>query len=332
MLKVSNISFDYPNREVLDGLSFDLPRGTHLALMGESGCGKSTLLKLIYGILGPREGSISWDGTPLLGPDYNLLPGAPFMKYLAQDFDLMPFTSVYDNITEFLDLNEPEELEIRFNELIGIIEMEEYRETKVSKLSGGQKQRVALARVLARKPELLLLDEPFSNIDNFRRNSLRRNLFNYTSRNSITCITATHDKEDVLPFADQVLVLKDGAMVARGPVKELYENPGNIYIARLFGEANRFPLEIIKSYGETRRHIIVYSHEFGISEKKGIPVQVKNSYSMGTHYLVEGLAGDKSVFFDAPKAFDEGSMAYLNVSLETINKRLKKPSGNGEFS
>lgn len=329
MLKVEDISFDYPGRPVLDRLNFELPPGTHLAIMGESGCGKSTLLKLIYGKLAPKSGKLSWNGEPLLGPDYNLLPGAKFMKYLAQDFDLMPFTTVYENVSEFLSLNEPEELEIRTMELLNIIEMGDYRDEKVRNLSGGQQQRVALARVLALKPELLLLDEPFSHIDNFRRNSLRRNLFNYTARNKITCITATHDKEDVLPFADRVLILKDGDIVADSPALELYENPGQIYIARLFGEANRLPLEIVKSYGEARRHIIVYAHEFGISPTKGIPVQVVRNYALGTHYLVEATAGEETLFFDSKKSLKEGEIVYLNVSLETINKRLKGPSSPG---
>lgn len=202
MLTVRDISFSYNDTPNLNSISFSLSKGKNLALIGESGCGKSTLLKLIYGLYDLDEGQIFWNDIEVLGPKYHLIPGMPFMKYLAQDFDLMPFITVAENVGKYLSNFFPEEKKARIAELLEIVEMTEYTNVKAKFLSGGQMQRVALARVLALEPEVLLLDEPFSHIDNFRKNSLRRKLFGYLKEKGITCVVATHDSMDVLSFAD----------------------------------------------------------------------------------------------------------------------------------
>lgn len=331
MLKVKQVSFSYDKHPVLEDINFSLKKGEHLAVMGESGCGKSTLLKIIYGILQTQEGEVFWGKEKVRGPLYKLLPGEKFMKYLSQEFDLMPYTTVEDNISEFLSVFYPEELQKRTRELLWMIEMEDFAQVKVQHLSGGQQQRVALARVLAQKPELLLLDEPFSNIDNFRKNSLRRNLFDYLKEEGITCLTATHDQQDVLPFADRVIVLRDRHIIADEPILDLYKNPGNFYIASLFGEANRIPINIVKSYADTRRTIIVYAHEFKISNSSGLRVEIKKNYHMGSYQLVRGDYEGRTVYFHSDRPIKEGAHVFLNISLEMINLRLhgQKPENNG---
>lgn len=324
MLKVQEITFAYDKAPVLEDISFTLRKGEHLAIMGESGCGKSTLLKILYGLLQTQEGTVSWGSKRIKGPLYKLLPGERFMKYLSQEFDLMPYTTVEENISEYLSVFYPEELRERTRELLSLTELEEFAKVKVQLLSGGQQQRVALARVLAQKPELLLLDEPFSHIDNFRKNSLRRNLFDYLKDAGITCITATHDQHDVLPFADRVLVLKDRRIIADEATLELYHHPGNFYIASLFGEANRVPVQIVKSYADTRRTIIVYAHEFKVSPNSGLPVVVSRNYPMGGYYLIRGEAEGHSIFFEFPNPIKVDTKVFLNISIDTINKRLNK--------
>ncbi len=323
MLKITGLSFAYDKDSVLDDIGFSVDRGEHLGVMGESGCGKSTLLQLVYGTLQPAQGNISWGRKQVKGPLFNLVPGESYMKYMSQGFDLMGVTTVVENISEYLSVFYPKELKERTEELLEIIEMKRFAKTKVKQLSIGQQQRVALARALAQKPEVLLLDEPFSHIDNFRKNSLRRNLFNYLKQEKITCLTATHDHNDILPFADRVLVLKDTQILAQEPILELYKNPGNLYIASLFGEANMVPINIIKSYADTKRKIIVYAHEFKVSENSGLPVVLKKTYPMGSHYLVEGLTEEQIVYFHSERNMKIEKEVYLNISLETINQRLK---------
>lgn len=324
MLKVQVNSFGYQDKTILKDISFQVAPGEHVALMGESGSGKSTLLKIVYGLLHVEDGSIFWGNTEALGPNFNLVPGEPYMKYLAQDFDLMPFISVEENIGQFLSVFERDTHQERIDELLDLIEMKSFAKTKVKYLSGGQQQRVALARVLAQEPEILLLDEPFGHIDNFKRISLRRNLFLYLKKQGITVLTASHDPSDVLPFAERTLILQQGRVIADKNTQDLYKNPPDYYTASLFGQVNQIPMKLLKSYSEIERSILVYPHEFKFSDSSGLKVEVMNSFFKGTHYLNEGMAEDGTVvFFNSEKEQEKGATIFLNVSLNTINKRLQ---------
>lgn len=324
MLKVHVNSFGYQDQNILKDISFEVSLGEHVALMGESGSGKSTLLKIIYGLLHVEDGSIFWGDIEALGPNFNLVPGEPYMKYLAQDFDLMPFISVEENVGQFLSVFERETHDERIDELLDLIEMKSFAKTKVKYLSGGQQQRVALARVLAQEPEILLLDEPFGHIDNFKRISLRRNLFLYLKKQGITVLTASHDPSDVLPFAERTLILQQGRVIADQNTQDLYKNPPDYYTASLFGQVNQIPMKLLKSYSEIERSILIYPHEFKFSDSSGLKVAVMNSFFKGTHYLNEGMAEDGTlVFFNSEKEQEKGTTIFLNVSLNTINKRLQ---------
>ena len=152
MLSVKNISFAYANFLAIDAISFDVKEGEVLAILGESGSGKSTLLKLIYGVLDVDFGLISWKNQEILGPKNKLIAGPEFMKYVAQEFDLMPFTSVAENIGAHLSGFYPLEKKQRTDELLDVVGLSKFAAINVQFLSGGQKQRVALAKALARAP------------------------------------------------------------------------------------------------------------------------------------------------------------------------------------
>lgn len=327
MLEVKDVSFAYNHLPVLEDINFQVARGEHLAVMGESGCGKSTLLKLLYGSLQADMGVIQWKGKEIKGPQHTLIPGKQGIKYLSQEFDLMPFTTVAENIGEYLSVFYPKKTEKRIRELLQIIDMLESAATKVKDLSIGQQQRVALARVLAQKPEVLLLDEPFSHIDNFRKNYLRRNLYDFLKTEGITCLTATHDSHDVLPFADTALILKNRQIMVHAPILELYDNPREIYIASLFGEANVISVDVIKTYADTKRKVIVYAHEFSLAQKSGIPAVVIKKYPMGSHYLYRGEADGQYIMFESKTELDLGSEVLLNIPIKLINKRLRSKNG-----
>ena len=329
MLRVENLSFSYDKLPVLASIDLRIQRGEHVAIIGESGCGKSTLLKLMYGLMDLEQGEIFWEDEPILGPAFNLVPGMPFMKYLSQDFDLMPFISVAENISQYLSVFYPDELKERTQELLEMIELTAFADKKVKTLSGGQQQRVALARVLAQKPEVLLLDEPFSHIDNFLKNSLRRNIFNYLKEHRITTIVATHDVNDVLPFADRAVVLRDNKIIARARPMELYKNPKSLYVASLFGEASMISIDVLKTYANTKRKIIVYAHEFRVSPSSGFHVTVEKAYPMGSHYLTESKSDDnETIYFNGDKLYPKGKEVFLNVAIETINQRIQEAASN----
>ena len=324
IIQIENLSVGFDDIAILENVSFEVYQGDIFIILGGSGCGKSTLLKIIYGLLDLEQGAVFWKDEVVLGPAYHLVPGAPFMKYLSQDFDLMPFITVRENIAQYLSVFYPEELQARTQELLEMIELTDFANKKVNTLSGGQQQRVALARVLAQKPEVLLLDEPFGHIDNFLKNSLRRNIFRYTKDNKITCIVATHDHNDVLPFMNRMIVLRDTGIIAEGHPMELYRNPRNLYIASLFGEANSIPMSQLKSYALSDQTIIVYAHELKVSNSSGLPITVKENYPMGSYYLTRGaLTNGDMVLFHHPRALEFGKNVYLNISLETINQRIR---------
>jgi ABC-type Fe3+/spermidine/putrescine transport system ATPase subunit len=307
MLQVQNISFGYTEKPVLYNINFTIEKGQNIALIGESGCGKSTLLKLIYGLHDLDEGNIKWEETEILGPKFNLVPGMSFVKYLSQDFDLMPYTTVSENVGKFLSNVFPEKKQERIQELLEIVEMTEFAAVKTKFLSGGQQQRVALARVLALEPEILLLDEPFSHIDNFRKNALRRNLFAYLKSKEITVIVATHDSTDALSFADETIVLQNGKIVDKAGSQSLYSNPINKYVASLFGEVNELKLSQLVAVDGEDEIILLYPHQLKVVDNGLMEVVIKQSYFKGSHYLIKAIFDRKVIFFehDTPLELNE---------------------------
>jgi ABC-type sulfate/molybdate transport systems ATPase subunit len=305
MLRVQDIIFSYSKKVTIKKSAFSIHKGHNIAIIGESGCGKSTLLKLVYGLYDLDEGHIFWNETEVLGPKYNLIPGMDFMKYLAQDFDLMPYITVAENVGKYLSNIDSEKKWNRVKELLEIVEMEDFFNIKAKNLSGGQMQRVAIARVLALEPEVLLLDEPFSHIDNFRKNSLRRKLFAYLKEKQITCITATHDSTDVLSFADEVLIMKNGEIIESGSPKAIFENPKSKYVASLFGDVNEINIDGITKF--------IYPHQIKVVENSDIRVEVLNSYFRGSHYLIEAKLGNEILFFEHNSEIPKSTQIYLKI-------------------
>ena len=307
MLKVKNITFSYQEKVIIKDIDFSIEKGKTLAVIGETGCGKSTLLKLIYGLYDLDKGTIFWNNIEVFGPKHNLIPGMDFMKYLAQDFDLMPFITVAENVGKYLSNIYPEKKKERILELLDIVEMAEFANVKAKYLSGGQMQRIAIARVLALEPEVLLLDEPFSHIDNFRKNSLRRKLFLYLNEKQITTIVATHDSTDVLSFADEVLVMKSGRIIEKGTPKYIYENPKSKYTASLFGNVNEIEIE-----GKIR---FIYPHQIKVVEKSNFKVKIIHSYFRGSHYLIEAEYNNEIMFFENLFFLPLSSEVYLSIDI-----------------
>ncbi len=322
MLTVDSLSFAYDTTPILKNISFTIPKGQHVALIGASGCGKSTLLKIIYGLMDVAQGTLYWKDTQLLGPAYHLVPGHEQMKYLAQGSELQAFRTVAENIGQYLSNFEPELKKGRVAELMEIVEMTAFADTKVEVLSGGQRQRVALAKALAKRPEVLLLDEPFGNIDNFRRNILRRNLFAYLTRNEITSIIATHDQTDMLSFTDQTIVIQQGEIIAQAPTTELYEHPKNHYIASLFGEVNSIPVAVLLPHTTHQGNILLYPHELQISDTATLHGYVKYAFFEGSHYLIEAVLEGQSIFIQHPTALPQGSKIGIYVPTARIHARM----------
>ena len=305
MLEIDIVSFKYNEIETLKNINVNVLKGENIAIIGESGSGKSTLLKLIYGIYDLNEGKILFEGKPILGPKYNLIVGEEFIKYLAQDFGLMPFITVAENVGKLLSNTNKKLKSERIIALLTMVEMLDFANEKAKNLSGGQQQRVALAMVLANQPKILLLDEPFSQIDSFRKNNLRRNLFNYVKNNDIICIIATHDANDALSFSDKTIVLRNGEIVANDCPKKLFENPKSKYVGAMFGEINEIFIE-----GKLQ---LIYSNQFTIIKKNGLEVVIARNYFRGNCYLIEAIFELQTLFFEADYEIEIGSKIHLAI-------------------
>lgn len=312
MLSIQNVSYAYlKEKTVLKEINFNVCDGEYVALLGESGCGKSTLLELIYGLMDIKNGEIFYNDQKLLGPKYNLIPGHSFMKYLAQDFSLMPYTTAAENVGEFLSNIYKDKKQARIKELLEVVDMSEFANTKVKNLSGGQKQRVAIARVLAKEPKILLLDEPFSHIDNFRKNNLRRRLFNYLKSKNIACIVATHDSTDALSFADKVYIIKDSKIIANGSPEDIYNKPTSKYVASFFNEVNEIPYTLLNINKEGTK--LMYPEQIKITDFSELLALVSNSYFKGSHYLIEVDFKGVQLLIKHHKSISKNSSIYITI-------------------
>lgn len=312
MLSIQNVSYGYSkNKPVLSNIHLTIKQGEYVALLGESGCGKSTLLEIIYGLMDLEEGQIFHDEIELLGPKFNIIPGHPFMKYLAQDFSLMPYTSAAENVGEFLSNIYKDKKQARIKELLEVVDMSEFANTKVKYLSGGQKQRVAIARVLAKEPQILLLDEPFSHIDNFRKNHLRRKLFTYLKSQNITCIVATHDSTDALSFADKVHIIKDCKIITSGDPHTVYNHPETKYVASFFNEVNEIPNSLLDL--DKDGVSLLYPEQIKIVAHSNLQATVSNCYFKGSHYLVEASFKKNQILIYAHQPLNINQLIYIAI-------------------
>ena len=282
LLEINNLFFSHTKENKLfHNFNLKVEEGKIIALAGESGCGKSTLLNLIYGLLEWEKGEIIFNGKPILGPKKNLVPGEDFMKLVAQNYDLMPYSTVADNVGKFISNINLDEKKERVDELLKVVGLLDYRDTLPKYLSGGQQQRVSIARALSVMPKLLLLDEPFSNIDFSRKLELRERLFNYVKEKKISLIISTHEIQEVMPWLDQLIVLQEGRLIQNDNAESTYKEPYNQYVAQLFGEVNVFSDEEKLNFQLSKN--FYYPNEIILSEM-GEEAEVLESRFAGSYF------------------------------------------------
>jgi iron(III) transport system ATP-binding protein len=220
------------------GVDMVVGEGEVLGLVGESGCGKSTLLRLIAGLEVPDSGSIRIAGRTVSGGGSWVPPERRGVGMVFQDFALFPHLRAVDNVAYGLTALPRRQRRARSEELLELVGLDGYGARFPHQLSGGQQQRVALARALAPEPRLLLLDEPFSNLDSALKRGLREELADILRRTGITALLVVHDAEDVLSLADRVAVMRAGRIRQLETPDFLYREPHDEYVARFFGETN----------------------------------------------------------------------------------------------
>ena len=288
-LSVSHLTVNFGSRTVISDLSFELRQGEIASLLGPSGCGKTTLLRAIAGLIQPASGAIRF-GSQLVGVSSVVLP--PHKRgtgYVPQQGALFPHLTVAKNIAFGLDKNTYTKSEIAdiTHEMIGLIGMKGMESRLPSQLSGGQQTRVALARALAIKPKLILLDEPFSALDAVLRDELRTEVVGLLRELGSTAILVTHDREEALVSSDRVILMRDGKVAQNGTPEEVYEAPISPEIAASTGDvlilpaqqsgtgATFYPLSLAgaASIGSETGYVVIRPEEIRVSKSADMGVE-----------------------------------------------------------
>jgi iron(III) transport system ATP-binding protein len=248
MIRLEGVTKRFGDVSAVHDASLCVARGEVVALLGPSGCGKTTLLRLIAGFERPDSGAVNVDGRPVAAPGIWVAPEARRVGMVFQDYALFPHLTVARNVGFGLPRGERGS---RVPELLGIVGLSGLERRYPHELSGGQQQRVALARALAPSPELILLDEPWSNVDPFLRETLRTEVAEIIRPLGVTVLLVTHDREEAFSLADRIALMRDGAIVQEGTAEELYFAPASRWAAEFVGAANVLSGRVVAGRIET---------------------------------------------------------------------------------
>ncbi len=248
ILELSGVSKKYPGQSeaAVRDVSFFVPAGQIVAILGPSGCGKTTALRLIAGFERPDDGDIILGGERVTGAHW-VPPESRGVGMVFQDYALFPHKTVTENVAFGLRRLPRNEQAARVREVLGQVRLTGFEERYPHQLSGGQQQRVALSRALAPRPAILLLDEPFSNLDAHLRTQVRDDLVGILRKSGQTSIIVSHDERDALAVADRIIVMNRGRIEQLGTPREIYQFPATEYVARFVGQTNILPGIILES-------------------------------------------------------------------------------------
>ena len=322
LLSVANISKAGLGDFKLQDITFIQRKNQKIALAGETGSGKSTLLKIIAGLEQSDSGEVLFKGERVVGPAENLVPGHPGICYLTQDFELPKFLRVEQVLSYSNNLSEEEA-----NALFEVCEISHLLSRKTDELSGGERQRIAIAKLLITSPHLLLLDEPFSNLDMMHRNTLKNVLKKICKHLKITCILVSHEPAGVLSWADKIIVMKDGKILQKGSSEKIYRHPVNEYVAGLFGDYNvihgSHGNKVQSSWGlkSTRKDILIRPENLKIVSKKrgALAGTVTDVTYFGSYYEVEVDVEEFSVAIRSKKnRVKKGDRVFITCSIDEV--------------
>ena len=235
-LQIDDIVKDFDGHRAVDHVSIDIAKGEVFALLGSSGCGKTTLLRMLAGFETPTSGRIALNGQDLAG----LAPYERPLNMMFQSYALFPHLTVWDNVAFGLRRARmpAEEMRQRVDAMLKLVQLTAFAKRKPHQLSGGQQQRVALARSLAKKPQLLLLDEPLGALDKKLREETQIELAHIIEDVGVTCVMVTHDQEEAMTMASRIAVMSEGRLLQVGAPGEIYETPANRFVADFIGNVN----------------------------------------------------------------------------------------------
>lgn len=281
MLSLEGIGKNMGDACILKDISFTQQPFQHIAIAGETGAGKSTLMKIIAGLVQPDEGQAFLNGERIKGPDDQLVPGHKGVGYLSQHFELRNNYWVHEVLDYANRLSDAEAQDI-----FEVCQIDHLLARRTTELSGGEKQRIATARLLVNDPVLLLLDEPYSNLDLIHRQVMKQVIRDICEKLKITTILVSHEPDDILPWAGHILLLRDGRVVQQGTPESLYRKPRDLYCAGLLGNYHLLPRSLAERMCGTplaaAGHVLARPED--IRPGKGIKGRVAERLFMGRMY------------------------------------------------
>jgi len=316
LLTVNGLNKKQGDTEVVKDVFFSQAALQNIAIAGEAGSGKTTLLKMIAGLIQPDSGDIFILNEKVKGPDEVLIAGHKSIAYLSQHFELRNNYKVYE-ILEMANLVSTDAA----NEIYAVCRITHLLQRWTDELSGGEKQRIALARLLITSPKLLLLDEPFSNLDAANKKMIQSVIHDITERIKMSCIMVSHDAADILSWADRVIVMKDGKIIQQAPAKEIYRQPINEYCAGLLGDYNIIDLNdpIFSSIKENKvagKKLLVRPEQIQIDSEAAYDVKgkVAEVFFKGNYYIMHVSAGAHLLSVQIlQNPFEAGATVYLMI-------------------
>lgn len=322
ILHINRLSKQFPDTSLaaISNISLHIQKGEILALTGPSGAGKTTLLKILAGLMLPDQGTVHYQDELVNTYAEELVPGHPDIHLVFQDFKLFPNHTVAENIAYPLKFYEKTIQTESVKELLQFFHLENFAKKYPRELSGGQQQRVALAKAMAAEPEVLLLDEPFSQIDGMLKHEIKQALQTLITNYNTTLVFVTHDTTDALAFAHRIVLINQGCLTQIGSPQEIYQKPINPSVARFFGLCNLLPAHILppplavsKSFQQLA---CIRPEQFRIvSQKKAdFSGKIIHQQFLGNHYVLEVQSNfSQNLLVFSQKPYVLGKSIHLKV-------------------
>ncbi len=335
-LSIRNLTCQYDDQTVLESLSLEVEQGQIVCLLGASGCGKTTLLKAIAGLLPLSSGQMSLNDVTIDDGENWLPPEQRNIGMIFQDYALFPHLTVAENIAFGLKNETTQQKLLKVEEMLELVHLKGYGERYPHQLSGGQQQRVAIARSLAYKPDLLLLDEPFSNIDTQVRHELIREIRKIFKQQGVTAIFVTHSREEAFAFSDKMAVMNHGVIEQYGTASELYYCPSSKFVADFLGGGSYLAATRVSEY-EFDTHLgvveasaqqdiqiqadcalLLRPQHVQIQMDEGSAVKVLEQHFMGDHcrYVID-VNGDR-LLATSSQALNIGDSVAVSVDTQGV--------------
>ncbi|MEL0636436.1 ABC transporter ATP-binding protein [Marinomonas sp. TI.3.20] len=321
-IEINNISKSFDDKTVLHDINLTVAKGEFISLLGPSGCGKTTLLRIIAGLELPDTGKIQTPANTFVdrATDEYLPVAKRKLSYVFQDYGLWPHMSVFDNIAFALTLQKMPKADIkkRVNEVLTLVKLVGHDDKLPEQLSGGQKQRVSIARAMAGSPDIMLLDEPLSNLDANLREELGKEIRELTHKQGITCVNVTHDRKEAQLLSDRIALMKDGVIHQLTDPVRLFKQPASKWACEFLDAGNLIEGHMIhRELGEWLVPRTAFKIENDNADTR-LSLHVDSCLFLDDRFEIAAWLANEKVFFYSEAPFDVGQNIFASLLEENL--------------